>query len=75
LLLERALAILDQHCSMPGQRAWVQFTLARALAATHGDATRAATLAHQARDELAQLPSNGWRLEHVEAWMKENHIP
>jgi len=65
--LERSLTIPRR--TYPGDLARARFDLARALSSSGGDATRAASLARQARDELAVTPGLDSERAAVEKWL------
>ncbi len=65
--LERSLAI--PHRTYPGDLARARFAMARALAASGGDPTRATSLASEARDELAAAPGLQYELGVVQRWI------
>jgi hypothetical protein len=53
----------------PGDLGRARFALARALAESHGDVSRARGLATQARDELASRPGMSAETAGVQAWL------
>ncbi|HEY2514739.1 MAG TPA: serine/threonine-protein kinase [Polyangiaceae bacterium] len=68
--LERSLTVPKRM--LPGDYARAEFALARALAASHGDLSRATGLAKRAREELAAFPFLSFELREVEAWLAAN---
>jgi hypothetical protein len=56
-------------------RAQVRFELARALRATHGDATRALELAKTARAELAPVTEHRDLLQQIDEWVAHSSSP
>ena len=67
-VLELALSLQAKHPAAPGVVANLQYQLARALVASHGDRARAAELARSARDELAKVAFKKPLLDELDAW-------
>jgi tetratricopeptide (TPR) repeat protein len=65
--LERSIAIPRR--TYPGDLARARFSLARAIASSHGDASRARDLAEEARDELTAARGLRVEREEVERWL------
>lgn len=73
-LLEEALSIRSETGAPPRKRARTEFSLARALALTEGDMTRARTLATQARERLRDQDDDtaADRITKIDAWLAEH---
>lgn len=73
-LLEEALSIRSETGAPPRKRARTEFGLARALALTDGDMTRARTLAKQARERLEDQDDDtaADRITKLDAWLAEH---
>lgn len=73
-LLEEALSIRSETGAPPRKRARTEFSLARALALTGGDMTRARTLAKDARDRLRAQDDDtaADRITKIDAWLAEH---
>ncbi|MBV1861422.1 MAG: tetratricopeptide repeat protein, partial [Nannocystaceae bacterium] len=73
-LLEEALSIRNETGAPPRKRARTEFSLARALALTGGDMTRARTLALQARAGLQDQSEDtaADRLTKIDAWLAQH---
>ncbi|MGH1347083.1 MAG: protein kinase domain-containing protein [Nannocystales bacterium] len=75
-LLEEALSIRSETGAPPRKRARTEFGLARALALTSGDMTRARSLATAARDRLRDQNDDtaADRITKIDAWLSEHGV-
>lgn len=73
-LLEEALSIRSETGAPPRKHARTEFSLARALALTDGDMTRARTLAKQARERLRNQDDDtaADRITKIDVWLAEH---
>ena len=66
--LERALRIAEKHKLIPGYLATLNYHLAQAVMASHGDSAQAAALSQQAAEDLKQWPAKHLLREKILAW-------
>jgi tetratricopeptide (TPR) repeat protein len=72
-LFERALKFAGTRPFFPGWIPRMKYQLAKALVLTNGDRKRAATLAREAHDELADAPTTGPLLADIDAFRAKRH--